>query len=82
MASLTIRNLEDAVKRRLRRRAAEHGRSMGEEARQILRHALSGKPSAAKDLFTAIRQRIEPLGGIELALPSRSGMREPPHFEK
>jgi plasmid stability protein len=37
MASITIRNLEDAVKQRLRVRAAEHGHSMEEEARNILR---------------------------------------------
>jgi plasmid stability protein len=33
MASITIRNLDDDVKQRLRIRAAEHGRSMEEEAR-------------------------------------------------
>jgi len=37
MASITIRNLEVDLKRRLRIRAAEHGRSMEEEARDILR---------------------------------------------
>ena len=37
MASITIRNLDDGIKRRLRVRAAEHGRSMEEEAREILR---------------------------------------------
>jgi len=37
MASITIRNLDDDVKHRLRVRAAEHGRSMEEEARDILR---------------------------------------------
>lgn len=37
MASITIRNLEDDLKRRLRIRAAENGRSMEEEARAILR---------------------------------------------
>ena len=40
MASITIRNLEDDVKRRLRIRAAEHGRSMEEEAREILRQVV------------------------------------------
>lgn len=37
MASLTIRNLDDGVKRKLRLRAAEHGWSMEEEARTIIR---------------------------------------------
>ena len=47
MASVTIRNLDDAIKRRLRMRAAEHGRSM-EEARDTLRRAVwrtSGPPN-------------------------------------
>ena len=41
MASITIRNLDDTLKRRLRIRAAEHGRSMEEEAREILRSAVN-----------------------------------------
>ena len=42
MASITIRNLDDDVKTRLRVRAAEHHRSMEEEARIILRDAVNG----------------------------------------
>ncbi len=37
MASITIRNLDDGLKRRLRVRAAENGRSIEEEARATLR---------------------------------------------
>ena len=44
MASITIRNLEEAVKARLRIRAAQHGRSMEEEARHILRAAVGDHP--------------------------------------
>ena len=40
MAQLIVRNLEEGVKTRLRRRAARHGRSMEEEARDILRNAV------------------------------------------
>jgi plasmid stability protein len=40
MAALLIRGLDDKLKRQLRLRAAENGRSMEEEVRQILRHAL------------------------------------------
>ena len=40
MASITVRKLEDEVKTALRLRAAEHGNSMEEEARQILRSAV------------------------------------------
>lgn len=46
MPALLIRGLDDTLKRQLRLRAAENGRSMEEEVRQILRHAL-GVPSAA-----------------------------------
>lgn len=41
MATLTIRNLDEAVKRRLGVRAGEHGRSMEDEVREILREAVS-----------------------------------------
>ena len=44
MASITIRNLDDGVKRRLRVRAAENGRSMEEEARDILRRTVGETP--------------------------------------
>ncbi len=40
MAQLIVRNLDDAVKRKLQRRAARHGRSMEEEIRDILRDAV------------------------------------------
>ncbi len=41
MTQLTIRQIDDKLKRALRVRAAENGRSMEEEVRQILRHTLS-----------------------------------------
>ena len=49
MASITIRNLDDTLKRSLRIRAAEHGRSMEEEAREILRQRghINGEPRKA-----------------------------------
>jgi plasmid stability protein len=79
MASITIRNLEDDLKRRLRIRAAEHGRSMEEEARAILRHAVA-EPATPRNLAASIRARMAPLGGVELDLPAREAMREPPRF--
>ena len=45
MASITIRSLDDDIKARLRVRAAEHGRSMEEEVRILLREAVSPKPN-------------------------------------
>ncbi len=79
MASITIRNLDDGVKRRLRVRAAENGRSMEEEARDILRRAV-GEPVPPKDLGRAIHARFAALGGVELVLPERGPMRQPPAF--
>jgi plasmid stability protein len=80
--SITIRNLEDSVKSRLRLRAARNGRSMEEEARQILRTALADKTRRSADLFEAIRRRIAPMGGVELPIPKRGLLREPPRFEE
>jgi antitoxin FitA len=80
MASITIRNLEDELKRRLRIRAAEHGRSMEEEAREILRQVV-GERAPPRNLAAAIRARVTPLGGVELDLPPREPMREPPRFD-
>ena len=60
MASITIRNLEDDIKQRLRVRAAEHGRSMEEEARDILRRVM-GDAASPRNLAAAIRARVAPL---------------------
>ena len=80
MATMTIRNLDDAVKQRLRMRAAQPGRSMEDEARDILRSSLSTESARATSLVDVIRARIEPLGGIELELPSREPVRKPPRL--
>ncbi len=79
MASITIRNLDDDLKRRLRVRAAENGRSMEEEVREILRHAVS-PPSAPQNLGQSIHKRFAVIGGVEISPiqrePSRA-VREP-----
>jgi plasmid stability protein len=80
MATMTIRNLDDELKARLRVRAAQHGKSMEEEARSILRDALKSEPLSGKELVQRIREMVEPYGGIELELPPREPMREPPDF--
>ena len=80
MASMTIRNLDDDAKTRLRVRAASNGRSMEEEARLILRQAVEPK-AACRNLASAIRARITPLGGVDLELPPRGPAREPPTFD-
>lgn len=78
MATMTIRNLDDTLKQRLRMRAARHGRSMEDEARDILRTSLSADAPRSARLIDAIRAKIEPLGGVELELPPRSTVRAPP----
>ena len=80
MASITIRNLDEAVKRKLRLRAAQRNRSMEEEARDILRTVLAHEPAPAENLADAIRRRVEPFGGFEMQLPPRGPVREPPDF--
>ena len=79
MASITIRNLDDGLKRRLRIRAAENGRSMEEEARDIQRRTVGESPPP-KDLGRAIHARFAALGGVELELPARGPMGSPPDF--
>ncbi|MCA1754500.1 MAG: hypothetical protein LC641_07380 [Spirochaeta sp.] len=73
MATLTIRNLDDELKSRLRIQAARHDQSMEEEARSILRGALSDPQGFEEQtgIGTRIRKRLEDLGGIELELPER-----------
>ena len=78
MGTLTIRNLEDPLKIRLRLRAASSNRSMEEEARQILRAALQQPAAPTEDLGTRIRARFAMLGSIQLALQPREPVREPP----
>jgi plasmid stability protein len=80
MPSITIRNLDEQTKSLLRIRAAHHKRSMEEEARNILRAALAEEASKPVNLAETIRNRFEPLGGIELALPSRKPMPEAPEL--
>ena len=77
MASITIRQLEESTKRKLRVRAANHGRSMEQEAREILKSALSQADDPPKDLGKAIRDIFAPLGGVELKIPPRGPIRDP-----
>ena len=80
MASITIRKLDDAIKARLRVRAARKGRSMEEEARQILRQALTGGQEEDGNWVRSITSRFRELGGVELEPPRRQPPREAPDF--
>ena len=80
MASITIRNLDEDVKTRLRVRAAENHRSMEEEVRIILRDVVNGGRDGPRNLATFTRRCFESVGGVELELPPRGPMRDPPDF--
>jgi len=82
MAAITIRNLDDNVKANLRIQAASNGRSMEEEARRILRDGVMPQPAANIGMGTYIRQLFEPLGGVELDLPSRDEPMRGPDFDQ
>ena len=80
MASITIRNLDDEVRMRLRVRAAKHCRSMEEEVHIILREAVTDRHPASRNLAEVSRACFAPLGGVELEPPLRGPMREPLKF--
>jgi antitoxin FitA len=71
MAAVSIRNLDEDTKRRLRIRAAQHGRSMEAEIRAILEEAVK-EPERSGGLFTVLMDRFGAIGGVELDLPLRS----------
>ncbi|MFY1636194.1 FitA-like ribbon-helix-helix domain-containing protein [Solwaraspora sp. WMMB335] len=73
MAALSIRDLDDAVKEKLRLRAARNGRSMEAEIRPILTTAVT-EDAPRTDLFSALTQRFAHLSGAELDLPARTTM--------
>ena len=82
MAMLTIRNLDPALKERLRVRAAQHGRSMEAEARGILQTVLQSPDRVpARNLYERIHARFAPIGGIDLEVPPREPTRDPPRFD-
>ena len=84
MANPIIGGLDDEARTRLRIRAAGNARTMEEEARAILREALGcGADECApppEDLAAAIHDLFAPLGGLEIDLPPREKVREPPDF--
>ena len=77
MATLTIRDLDDALKLKLRLRAASQNRSMEEEARQILRAALQQPVPAPGTLLARVRKRFDGLGDVRLPIEPREAIRRP-----
>ena len=77
MSSITIRQLEEGTKRKLRIRAAQHGRSMEQEAREILRNELNRAGEQRENLAERIRRRFAPFGGVDLKIPPREPIPDP-----
>lgn len=71
MAQIVVRNLDEAIKSTLKKRAALKGTSMESEAREILRSALQQRTANARGLGTAIHARFSKAdAGVEIeALP-------------
>lgn len=80
MAALTIRNVDDATKAALRVRAAQHGVSMEEEARRILRVAVSHTPSPTP-MGQRLLERFARAARGDFILPERRVPRVPPAWE-
>ncbi|MGH3764727.1 MAG: FitA-like ribbon-helix-helix domain-containing protein [Pseudonocardiaceae bacterium] len=70
VATLTIRGLDEETRDRLRVRAAQHGRSMEAEVREIL-HELLFSPAPTYGLGSHIHARFAAVGGVDLDLPAR-----------
>lgn len=71
MATITVRDLDEALKASLRLRAAENGRSMEAEVRAILRAALTGS-APSRGLGSLIRSRFADLDEVSIPLPARA----------
>jgi len=81
MTSLTIRNVDDATKQRLRIRAARHGVSMEEEVRRILKEALR-RADAPSGLGGRLRDRFAGLAAAEFVAPKRHTPRSAPRWDE
>jgi len=71
VAAISVRDLDEDVARRLKVRAARHGRSMEAEVRAILTDAVATKEDEQPNLAEAIRERFAAIGGVELEIPLR-----------
>lgn len=81
MASLTIRNLDNNLKTQLRLRAASHGCSMEAEVRSILQQTLAPAKETG-NFAVAVHARFAAQPAVELPIPPRQPVRNPPEFEQ
>ena len=77
MAAIIIRNLDETTKRKLKIRAAMNGRSMEQEAREILKNTLAQTSKKRANLAERIHAIFGPLGGVELERLPREPIRDP-----
>ncbi len=62
MGQLTVRKVDDEIIRRLKIRAAEHGRSAEAEHREILKQALAQEEKTSAEAFWALADRLRKEG--------------------
>lgn len=82
MSTLTVRNLDDSIKRGLRMRAAQHGWSMEQEVRHILQTVVHGNnpDNLALSFAERVNQRFKGLGVNDMPIPHRQAPRPEPDF--
>jgi antitoxin FitA len=81
VTTITIRNVDENVKRQIKMIAASNGRSMEAELREILKQVATGN-LPPKNIGQSIRRRFAKIGGVDLDLPKRSPMRKLPDIGK
>ena len=81
MAQLIVRNLDDAIKRKLQRRATRHGRSMEEEVRDILRDAVKDEGERRSGFGTEAVKLFRGIGLEEPIRELRGYTIKPPKFD-
>lgn len=81
MSSITVRNLDEAVKNSLRVRAARHGWSMEQEVRQILQQTVAPEQVEAISFAERVNNRFVGLDVESLSVPVRRPARRPSGFD-
>ncbi len=81
MANITILNIDDNIKNLLQQRASKNGRSIEEEAKEILHLALLENQKTPVNIVNMIEKRFAHLGNFELREIKREPMRPTPTFE-
>jgi len=79
MTQITIRQIDDTVRLKLKMRAAAKGRSLEAELRDIISQAANELP-VTQNIGRSIFARFQRLGGVELDIPPRSAERKHPEF--